>query len=168
MQFFCRIADGLARLGAWLAVTIMLALVLHILLEIVLRTFFGSSTYILDEVGGYAVATMTFLALGQALGRGILIRVNLLTDRLNAFGQKLMETFALGATFGISLFLGFYLWKSLARNWKREAVSESIAEIPLWIPQSIVMLGLAIFCIQLLAVILRNWNGSEQQTAGGQ
>ncbi len=158
MLVFCRLADRLARFGAWLAVAIMLLLVGHILVEIVLRAFFQSSTFVLDEMGAYAVAAMTFLALGQALNQNALIKVSLLTDRLSAFAQKLVETFALLSTFSVSLFLGFYLWKSLARNWKRGAVSETVAEVPLWIPQSVVMLGLAIFCIQLLAVLIRLWN----------
>ena len=60
---------------------LLVLMVLHILLEIVLRSFFASSTFVLDEFVGYGVAAMTFLSLGYALETDSLIRVQLLLGR---------------------------------------------------------------------------------------
>ena len=108
MKLFCRIAGGLSRVGAWLAVALMFVLVGHILLEIFLRAFLDSSTYMLDEIGGFIVAAMTFLALGEAIKKGSLIRVNLLLSHLGPKSLKFVEALGLIATFsviGVSLFL---------------------------------------------------------------
>ncbi len=50
MQAIQRAVLAVSRLAAWLSGLILIAMVLHILVEIVLRSFFHTSTYVLDEV----------------------------------------------------------------------------------------------------------------------
>lgn len=64
-----RVSMLLNRIGAVIAIVLIIYMLAHILLEIALR-FFGQSTYILDEYIGYAVATMSFLGLPYVLEKG--------------------------------------------------------------------------------------------------
>ncbi len=155
MIFFQTLARGLSRLAAALSAVILLYIVGHILVEIVLRSFFANSTFVLDEFVGYAIAAMTFLSLGYALEEGALIRVNVLLSRLQGRTRQAAEVLAVASTLVLTVFVGFYVWKGVARNWQRGAVSESIAEVPLWIPESLVFAGLALFGLQLFAYLLR-------------
>jgi len=146
-----RISHGAAVLSA----ALLVLMVLHVLLEIVLRSFFASSTFVLDEFVGYGVAAMTFLTLGYALETGSLIRVQLLLTRSPRPVRSGLEMLGAGLTLALSLFLIAYFWKSVSRNWSRGAVSQSIAEVPLWLPEGLVLLGMALFALQLLAHLVR-------------
>jgi TRAP-type C4-dicarboxylate transport system permease small subunit len=155
VRAFQAAVSGISRGAAVVAAALLVLMVLHILLEIVLRSFFASSTFVLDELVGYGVAAMTFLALGYALEEGALIRVQLLLARSRPPARRGLEILATGLTLALSLFLVAHFWRSVSRNWSRGAVSQSIAEVPLWLPEGLVLLGLVLFALQLLAYLLR-------------
>jgi TRAP-type C4-dicarboxylate transport system permease small subunit len=145
----------LSRGAAVVSAALLALMVLHILLEITLRSFFATSTFVLDEFVGYGVAAMTFLALGYALEEGSLIRVQLVLTRSPAPVRRGLEILGASLTLALSLFLIAYFWKSVSRNWSRGAVSQSIAEVPLWIPEGLVLFGILLFALQLFAHLLR-------------
>lgn len=159
-QLLIRFSQRLSGLGAILAALVIASMFALILYEIVLRSLFSSSTYILDEMVGYGVAASTFLGLGYALDRGSLIRVNLIIAIIkdNKLRRLLeMACVLLVSVINILVLHGF--WKSITRNIQRGSVSETVAEIPLWIPESVLFVGLGIFTIQIITyglVILTN------------
>jgi len=155
MNLLFRIVERLSWAAGVLSAVLLIGMVLHILYEIVLRSFFDSSTFVLDEFVGYGVAAMTFLSLGYALNEGSLIRVNILLARTRGKPRVGLEIFSVAVTLAMTVFIAGYFWRSVARNWTREAVSESIAEFPLWIPEGLVLAGIVLFAIQLAAYLLR-------------
>ena len=155
MQGFQRAVLAVSRLAAWLSGLILVAMVLHILVEIVMRSFFDTSTYVLDEFIGYGVAAMTFLALAYALEEGSLIRVNIVLSRTHGRVRRALELVCASSTLALACFLGWYVLRNWKRDWDRGAVSPSIAEIPMWIPEGLVLLGFILFVIQLAAYVLR-------------
>ena len=148
-RFTSRLSDFASHL-AMLAIVLMAG---HILLEIILRAIWSTSTFVMDEFVGYEVAAMTFLGLGAALDDKVLLRVNILLlplkGRVRAFVEILNATIAL-TVFG---FVTFYLIRQLIRSYERGTTSISILEVPLWIPQGLVAFGLLVFCIQLTGLI---------------
>ncbi|MCK7616144.1 TRAP transporter small permease subunit [Roseibium sediminicola] len=161
LLLFDRAATALNRVAGGLAAVLLVHIFLHIVLEIVLRSFFNSSTFVLDEFVGYAIAAMTFLSLGYALNSGSLIRVDLMVGRLRGRPRRWAELFCLAASFAISGYSAWWVGRDALRNWSRGAVSESIAEVPLWLPVGAVWLGLVLLMIQLLACFLRVAAGGE-------
>lgn len=159
---FIRVASVIAKAGGVFSAVLMAAMTLHVILEICLRAFFNSSTFVLDEFVGYGVAAMTFMTLGYALETNSLIRVNILLVRIRGdFGRRLVEVLCALVALIVSSYIALYFWKSVSRNFTRGVTSETIAEIPLWIPESFVLLGLGIFMIQLLAYILKVISGQS-------
>ena len=150
-----------SRISAQLAAVGLVYMVAHILYEIVLRTFFDSSTFVLDEFVGYGVAAVTFLALGFSLEEGSLIRVNMLLSVTRGKVRRTLEVFSAGTTLALICYITWYFLFSVKRNFIRGTTSESIAEVPLWIPEGLVLLGLAIFAVQLFAYLLRVITGGE-------
>jgi TRAP-type C4-dicarboxylate transport system permease small subunit len=148
-------ATALNRVAGGLAALILAYIFGHIILEIVLRSVFSSSTFVLDEFVGYAVAAMTFLSLGYALNNGSLIRVDLAVGRLTGRPRRWAELFCLAASFAMAGFCAWWVGRDALRNWTRGSVSESIAEVPLWLPVGAVWLGLILLMLQLLACFLR-------------
>lgn len=155
MKLFQNTIFALSRAGAALACIVLVGMVAHILYEIVLRAFFASSTYVLDEFVGYGVAACTFLALGYSLEHGSLIRVDLLLGRLTGRARRAVDSFCAIATLWIVSVLIWYFWLMVERSWTRGRVSSSIAEVPLWIPQGAVLVGLGVLWLQLFAYLLR-------------
>ena len=145
--------DRLVKLGGYLAAAILIAMVGHIILEIVLRTFFAASTFVLDEFVGYGVAAMTFLAAGHTLRSGVFIRVNILINRLAPRGaiRRFVEIFCALSTLFATGLVAYFFWISASRQYTRGTVSETIAEVPLWIPEGLVLLGLGLLCLQLIS-----------------
>lgn len=143
----------LNKVSGGIAMLLIIYVLAHILLEIVLRMF-GTSTYVLDEFVGYAVATLTFLGLGYSLERGGLIRVGLIIDRLPVTKRWLFDLFASLVSLAMFSWLFSYWQINVWRSYKRGITSESIMETPLWIPQGLVLLGLGLLCFTLFTHVL--------------
>ncbi|MBY8978283.1 TRAP transporter small permease [Rhodobacteraceae bacterium NNCM2] len=158
---FYRAAAAVSLLCAWLAALIMAGMTLHILTEIVLRSFFDGSTHLVEEYVGYGLMTMVFLGLGHSLESGSLIRVDLVLDRLGARSRRGVELVICTAALVVAGFIGRYIWISMARKFAAGTVSMTTAATPMWIPEAVVLIGLAVFGLQLLAYALRLLAGGE-------
>lgn len=148
------ISKLLNRVGALIAVTLIVYMLGHILLEIVLRLF-GRSTFILDEYIGYAVATMSFLGLPYVLEKGGLIRVSLLLERLPATKRWPLELFSSLLTAGCFLWLSTFWFMSVKRSYSRGTVSDTLAETPIWLPEGAILVGMWLISITLLVRALK-------------
>jgi TRAP-type C4-dicarboxylate transport system permease small subunit len=162
--------NAISQAAAYLAGLVLMLMTAHIIYEVVLRVVFSTSTFILDEIVGYGVAASTFLALGYALEQGGLIRVNLLLKVLGEEGvaRRTVEFVTIVLSLGVVGFQIAYFWRSVTRNFGRGAVSETVAEVPLWIPEGIMMFGLAVFWLHLCVYLLRTVVGLPLIRDGGE
>ncbi|MFC3024367.1 TRAP transporter small permease subunit [Vibrio zhugei] len=153
-----RLITGLSRqlnrLSGALAMLLIVYVLCHILLEIGLRLF-GESTYVLDEFVGYTVATLTFLGLGYSLERNSLIKVNILSDQLPERYHWLLDLIASALSFAVFTWITYYWYINTLRSLKRGTTSSSIAETPLWIPETMVLIGLGLLCLTLFVRMLQ-------------
>ncbi len=147
--------DKLSMIAAVIACVILIAMTIMILYEIILRSFFASSTYVLDEFVGYGEAVMTFMSFALALRDGIFIRVNLVTANVGPKVRRALEVASCAVGTVLFSFLGFYILKLAVRNFERGAVSNSLAETPLWIPQGLVFIGVSLLVLQFFALTVR-------------
>lgn len=151
----------LSYLAAQLGMVAIVLMAVHILVEIIMRAFWSTSTFILDEFVGYEVAAMTFLGLGAGLDDKVLLRVNLLLLPLKGWLRVAVEIINAMATLLVFGFLTFHLIRQTVRSFERGTTSLSILETPLWIPQSILVFGLVIFCIQLTGLMAKALHAPE-------
>ena len=144
-------------LGVAAAVLLLLAMTGLILTEVVLRTFFAASTHAADELVGYGIGGLSFLALGHALERKALIRMNLLLSRLRSDGPVRRAVEIACTLLGIlSCTIAFYFFiRNVVRNYERGYVSETVAPVPLWLPEAFVAIGFGIFILQLVSYLIR-------------
>ena len=157
MKYYHAFANGLSTLGIAVAVLVLIGMTGLILAEVVLRSAFASSTHAADELVGYGVGALSFLALGHSLEKRSLIRMNLLISRFDARGIPRRGVEIVCVLLGImSCSVAFYFFaRNVVRNYERGYVSETVAQIPLWIPESFVAVGLGIFILQLVSYLVR-------------
>ena len=171
MNHFHRFTSLLSSLGMIVAVIILLAMTGLILTEVVLRTFYAASTHMADELVGYGIGAMSFLALGQSLEKGTLIRMNLLLTRLSNRGRTRWLVEIVCILFGLfSCGMAFwYFTRNVLRNFERGYVSETVAQVPLWLPEAFLSAGLAILLLQftsyLILVLMRQADLSSEKAA---
>jgi TRAP-type C4-dicarboxylate transport system permease small subunit len=108
---------------------------------------FGVNLKSADDIASWCMAAMAFLALAHTFKSGEIIRVSLLTDRLQGRSKWLLEVFALVLGTG---FIGYFAWHAVAltyTSWLLNDMSTGVLVIPLWIPQLGYCLGLVILFI---------------------
>lgn len=153
VRYFQRFASLLSTIGAYGAAGMILFMAGIILLEIVLRTGFASSTFMMDELVSYAVAASGFLALGYAFEQHGIIRVTLLLGALESKpkARTAVEFVCLFLTIFIVGFLIYYLYINVERQFVRGYSSGTMSGMPQWIPTGVALTGLVIFWIQLVS-----------------
>ncbi len=152
-----RAVARLAKATAWLAGAILILMIGHVLLEIGLRALFATSTFVLDEFVGYGVAAVTFLSAGYAFQEEALIRVSLLLDatRRRPRFRRWLELASAGTAAAVLWFVAWYFARSVARHLERGSASETVAQVPLWIPEGLMLLGLIVLCLRISVYALK-------------
>lgn len=156
-----------SQIGVTFACLLLLYMVVHVIYEIVLRSVFHTSTFVMDEFVGYAVSGFILFSLGYALETGSLIRVTVLTQH---FPQKVAQGLLALCSFvsvGLITQLADSYWLRVSRAYSRGTVSSSIAAVPTWIPEALIFLGLLFFAVQLLAFGLRQITGHPSPATSG-
>jgi TRAP-type transport system small permease protein len=151
-----RLFWGANNLSAWGGVGSALctvAIVILILAEILMKILVGRSTFITEEYAGYLLCWFAFLGMGYTLKSDGHIRVNILLSRLGTKGKIVFDIFGalIGmATFAyLTIFLFLLFYDSLISGVK----SMHFSETPLFVPQSVAVLGSFIMFIQFGALI---------------
>ena len=151
MRAFVKVNNIAGNLAVWISAALLVYIVCHISVEIVLRSFFATSTFSMDEFVGYAIGSMTFLSLAHTFRHRKHIRVSILQSFIKGRAAIAIELICIAFTFGITLFLARYIWRTLARDFTRGTVSPTLTETPIWLIDSAIFIGLILFMTQLLA-----------------
>ena len=151
----CRAVDRISGLFGALSAAAIAGILVLVCVEIAMRNILGRSTMISDEVAGYLNAAAVFLGLGYTLREGAFIRVDSLYAKLR--GRVLMAArwgFTL-VTMASLLVLLYYVAKHLLYLYTNNVRSDSLSQTPLYIPASVVALGLLVLVLQLATYILK-------------
>jgi TRAP-type C4-dicarboxylate transport system permease small subunit len=111
-----------------------------------------------DDITAWLTAAAAFFALGHTFRHGELVRVGIWIERLQGNGRRRAEVWALSVT---ALFVAYMLWavaKFVFESWKFNEVAQGLIKIPIWIPQSSLVLGMLILLIAVsdeLVTVLR-------------
>ncbi|HEX2892323.1 TRAP transporter small permease [Vineibacter terrae] len=145
-----RIVGRIAHAGALLAAAAIVAILVMVCAETALRQF-RVSMLVTDEIAGYLNAAAVFLGLAWTLREGGFIRVEILYDRARGIvGSALRWLIGLTSI----AFAAIMVWvcaRHVLYALQHDTRAVSIIETPEWIPQSVMVIGLAILLLQLLA-----------------
>jgi len=129
---------------------VLLVLIVVIVLYDIGGGLFGYIPRAAEELAGYCMAGSAFLGLAHTLARGEHIRVTLVSSHLRGRPARMLALFA--AT-GTALLTGVLAWYSIRLTWQSwifNDVAQGLIAIPLWIPQTTMALGAAVFFLAAL------------------
>ncbi|NBQ56962.1 MAG: TRAP transporter small permease [Opitutaceae bacterium] len=151
------LSRGLAALNRAILMVSMGALVLAALIlstGVVLRYFFQTATDWQDEAAVFLLVGATFLcgAHVQSLGGHVAIDAlgGVLSARVNHLRQVLVDAVS-------AAFCAFFAWKSWTlchEAWAEKQTTSSTWAPPLWIPYSLMALGMTLLTLQLVVLLL--------------
>lgn len=143
-----RLLDGL-YLGAGILAGIFLTLIAILSLAQIVGRALGFAAYSFDEFAGYCMAASSFLGLAYTFRANQHIRVSLLIDRLSGSRRRVWEVACLAVALTLLAFFTFFACEMTWFSFRVNDVSQGLVPVPLWIPQSGMALGLAVFTVAL-------------------
>lgn len=141
------IVEKTCKLLSALALVVLLVVVG---VDIVTRWGFNFSFEVSDEVGAYMLVAIAFLSLPVSHINGAFHRVEFVQARLSLRAQLISRfgfdllALAVCAIF-VSQFLGL-----VRSSWRFGDHAPTFLETPLWIPRSLLVIGMAALCLSLL------------------
>jgi len=147
------LSDWMAKVSA-----VMLGLMsILILVEIFLWNVFEKTTLIADEYSAYGLAAIIFLGSGYCLKERGHIRIPII---LNLLPEKPTRVITFAASAVTTLFMGYiwwYLFKMVQSTVRYNSTSGTLTNTPLWIPQTIMLIGAACFFLQMIGTTLATY-----------
>lgn len=128
-----------------------------ILVEIFIWNLFQKTTLIADEYSAYGLAAIIFMGAGFCLKEKGHIRITLILGFLPETPARVITFIATVITTVFMGYLWWYLFKMVRSALRYESTSGTLTNTPLWIPQAVMLLGAACFCIQLAATCIKTW-----------
>lgn len=152
--------NALYRLGAWGAATCMVAICALVALQVTFRLVdallvlvglnrLGFGITGLSEIAAYLLVGATFLGLAYTFIHHAHIRVTLLIGRLSPAWRAWFEVFCLTVALVISVLLSYGLIGIIRESLEFNDVSSGFLSIPLWIPQTVLLVGVILLCLAL-------------------
>jgi TRAP-type C4-dicarboxylate transport system permease small subunit len=114
-----------------------------------------------DAYAGFAMAGASFFALASTLKRGEHIRVTLIIQRFKGPARRWIEIWCLGASIFLTGFFAWYAWDMVYWSFEFDSRSDAMDASPLWIPQSMMALGITILLVAFLDELVQVLQGRD-------
>jgi TRAP-type C4-dicarboxylate transport system permease small subunit len=141
--------------GIFAALAILAVLVLTTI-NVVGRYLFTAPLRGAEEMTGFLVVAMVMLGAAEAYRRGDHIRIDLLTERLGPSGARWVDILShlAVAAFAANLLRTGLHTVEFSRNF--EAYSAGYLQVPMWIPQSALVIGGALLLVMALLKLIES------------
>lgn len=135
-----RLENLLSWLSTALAI-VLIVMVLLICLGVALRYVWGVSLVWLDEALVFAMVGLVFVGAIGVSSKDQHLRMSLMTESLPAPVIRVLRRVEYAITAAVCLFVAWYSYQGVSRLQARGTLS-NMAEVPLWIVQGTVLVGL--------------------------
>jgi len=166
-----RLLDRLYKISCWLGACCIGLICLLVICQVLLNLLDRLSTLLTGsaigltipsyaDFTGFLLAAASFLSLAYSLRQGAHIRVVLLIGRLPEKLQRLVEIWCIACGLAISLYFTWYTAALTYESYAYHDLSSGMIAVPLWIPQTPMLLGLVVLSVafvdELVAVCRGN------------
>lgn len=148
------ILQKLYRAFAHLAAACICIIALGVVIEIILRIF-GTSLPGIIEVATFALVGASFLALAHTFRSNVHIRITMIIGRLSPGKRRNVEIWSLAISLVISVWFTFHCCIMALDAYEFNDRSDGLLSIPLWIPQTMMILGIGLLTVSLLEELIK-------------
>ncbi|MDJ0623062.1 MAG: TRAP transporter small permease [Desulfocapsaceae bacterium] len=163
--------------SGWLAAAFLAAICLLVVCQVCLNlidrlsTVFTGSAIGLTipsyaDFTGFFLAAGSFLALAYTLRQGGHIRVTLVISHLSSRLRHVMETWCLILASGVTIYFSWYTFSLVHESFIYNDLSPGMVAVPIWIPQSAMLLGLVVLSIALIDELFAALTGKTPSYVG--
>jgi len=165
VEKFARFFERLASAAGYAAGLALLAIVGLTMVEVVSRYVLKNPLILSDELGGYAMAAVSFLGLAFCAQEKGHIRITFLVERLDSrtTGYLRIASLVLGLAF-ITV-AAWVSWKFLGDSFTRDMRSNSMLRTPLKWPQMALPVGFTLFALVLAGQLVQAVQRLRQRRA---
>jgi TRAP-type C4-dicarboxylate transport system permease small subunit len=148
-------AGRLSRTAVWCGGALTLASVLLITYDVIMRRLFSITVGGADELSSYAFAISISWALAFTALERANVRVDVIYQYLPVRLSALLDWIALVSLGVFSVYLTYYAYDVAMTSWLNNSAANTPLATPLWMPQSLWVLGLAWFSMVLALMLIR-------------
>lgn len=154
MRAFVRAVNALSVFFGIVAAALIGAAILIVCQMVFVRYVLNGSTAWQTDTVIFALIAATLLGSGYVLRRGGHVTVDLVWETAGNATRRWLRVMSNLGTFAFAAVLAatgaYYFWEAWTGNW----LSETVAEIPLWIPYLSMPVGFGILALQAIAEII--------------
>jgi TRAP-type C4-dicarboxylate transport system permease small subunit len=155
-----RFLDRLYAASAVLAAICLAAIAVVMLLQAGMREI-GLLLRGADDIVSWLCAASAFLALGYTFRKGELIRVSLLLEKLPQPLRRHAETACLVGALVVVAYATWAVATFVYGSWQFEEVAQGLLQIPMWMPQMSLVVGLGVFLVAVLDELVTHLGGRK-------
>lgn len=151
--------DKLSSRAGLVAAVLLIAMMVLITVEVILRKFFGTSTKIAHDFSAHLYVAIVFLGVAETLRSGKHLRVTVIMER---FGRRFQSIIYKINVIIATTYILMLLWFSAEfaiTSYQKGSMTGTIVEIPEFIPEMFIPIGLLFFTLQLVAHLIREFRG---------
>ncbi|MEA2791293.1 MAG: TRAP-type transport system small permease protein [Acetobacteraceae bacterium] len=147
----------LEKVCMWICEIGIVAMGAIVILEIVTRNLFGFSFEMSEELGGYIIVGISFLSLPVCQVYRSYHHVQFIQSRLSPRMQALSHLVFDVLSLMFCAVLLWQLTRFVATSYRSEDVAPTLLATPLWIPQTLMPIGVLAATVSLLRAAWSNW-----------
>ncbi|WP_457575155.1 TRAP transporter small permease [Desulfomarina sp.] len=169
--------DKLYKGSCWLAASCIAAIALLVVCQVFLNlldklsilftgTAIGLTIPSYADFTGFLLAAASFFSLAYTLKEGGHIRVTLVIGRLPAKIRRIVELWCVAVAGGITVYFSWYTLVLTWESYRYHDLSPGMIAVPIWIPQSAMLLGLLVLSLALVEELFSILTGREPGYSG--
>jgi TRAP-type C4-dicarboxylate transport system permease small subunit len=147
----------LEKVCMWICEIAIVAMGAIVILEIITRNLFGFSFEMSEELGGYIIVGISFLSLPVCQVYRSYHHVQFIQSRLPPRLQALSHLIFDALSLLFCVVLLWQLTRFVATSYRSEDVAPTLLGTPLWIPQTLMPIGVLAATVSLLRSARGNW-----------
>ena len=153
--------DRLYAAGLWAACGAMVLIAVLVLVQVAGRLIDRAALLIgaappqitvpsLAEIGGFLLVAAACLALAGTLQSGGHVRVTMIAGALPPAAARALTTLATAIAAGLAIWAGWYSFLQALDSWQFNSLSYGMVKTPLWLPQGVMTIGIALLALALV------------------
>lgn len=149
------VAAMMSRIGAAIGVVLIAVVLIGTAVSVFSRYVLARPLLGVDEGTGFLVVAIVMFGAAEALRRDDHIRIDLLLHAAGPRLRRLLELWSHAGVLAFAVLLLATAWHTVTFSRGFGAYSDGYLALPLWIPQSALLVGAALLGLQALAGLIR-------------